>query len=218
MATLALEAATYAGSVAVVEGDRVLAAFDVAMRGEREERLMPAVAAALAEAGVGVRELDRVVCGAGPGSFTSLRIAASIAKGIVTATGAPLHAVSSLLLLVAASDAPPGRYLAVLDAMRGDVFTAGWELLPETGLVELAPAALHRRAEVPALASRLHARPIGPAEELAAVPRALGVARLAGRLAHGSPVDLASWEPMYGRVAEAQARWERAHGRPLATG
>jgi tRNA threonylcarbamoyladenosine biosynthesis protein TsaB len=29
------------------------------------------------------------------------------------------------------------------------------------------------------------------------------------------PVDLASWEPDYGRLAEAQVRWERAHGRPL---
>jgi tRNA threonylcarbamoyladenosine biosynthesis protein TsaB len=29
------------------------------------------------------------------------------------------------------------------------------------------------------------------------------------------PVDLASWEPSYGRLAEAQVRWEAAHGRPL---
>jgi tRNA threonylcarbamoyladenosine biosynthesis protein TsaB len=29
------------------------------------------------------------------------------------------------------------------------------------------------------------------------------------------PVDLASWEPEYGRLAEAQVRWEAAHGRPL---
>jgi tRNA threonylcarbamoyladenosine biosynthesis protein TsaB len=30
------------------------------------------------------------------------------------------------------------------------------------------------------------------------------------------PVDLARWEPMYGRLAEAQVKWEAAHGRPLA--
>ena len=32
------------------------------------------------------------------------------------------------------------------------------------------------------------------------------------------PVDLASWEPAYGRLAEAQVKWEAAHGRPLQTG
>ena len=34
-------------------------------------------------------------------------------------------------------------------------------------------------------------------------------------IAGGGPVDLASWEPVYGRLAEAQVKWEAAHGRPL---
>jgi hypothetical protein len=41
------------------------------------------------------------------------------------------------------------------------------------------------------------------------------VSLLASRLAAAPPVDLATWEPQYGRVAEAQAKWEREHGRPL---
>ena len=62
---------------------------------------MPAVADALREATVDPRQLDRIVCGAGPGSFTSLRIAGAIAKGLALSAGAPLHPVSSLLLVVA---------------------------------------------------------------------------------------------------------------------
>src|SRR6185295_3604728 len=86
----------------------------IAMRGEREERLMPAVAQVLASAGMSVRDVARVVCGAGPGSFTSLRIAAGIAKGIASGTGAGLFAVSSLAL--AAIEAGTGKWLVALDA------------------------------------------------------------------------------------------------------
>src|SRR4051794_36770667 len=112
-ATLALDAATYEGSVAVLLGGEVLAERTVAMRGEREERLMPAVAAALAESGVAPGDLARVVCGEGPGSFTSLRIAASLAKGIAGGVGAPLLAVPSLALVVAGARPAlgPGRYV-----------------------------------------------------------------------------------------------------------
>ena len=98
MITLALDAATYTGSVCLARADEVLAARTVAMRDARSERLMPAVAAVLAEAGLSVRGVDRIGCGEGPGSFTNLRIAASIAKGLPSAAARPPHAVSSLAL------------------------------------------------------------------------------------------------------------------------
>lgn len=213
--TLALDAATYTGTVAIVVGEQVLAERELAMRGEHEERLMPAVADALTLAGVTVRDVERVVCGAGPGSFTSLRIAASIAKGIAMGRSVPLYAASSLLLIVAGGADAPGRYLAVLDAMRGESFVAGYEVVPSGEIVDVGDAMLVARDEVGAVARRLGARCIGPAEELAAIPRARGVARLAARLDCTGPVELASWEPTYGRAAEAQVKWERAHGRPL---
>ena len=99
MITLAIEASTYTGSVAVIRDGVVLTESATAMRGEREERLMPAVADALTSAGLAPNAIDRVVCGAGPGSFTSLRIASAIAKGLALAAGVPLHPVSSLLLV-----------------------------------------------------------------------------------------------------------------------
>lgn len=215
---LAIDAATYAGSVAVVVGERVLAERSVAMRGEREERLMPAVAEALAAAEVTVRDLEGIVCGSGPGSFTSLRIAGAIAKGLATALGAPVRAVSSLALMVAGAECAPGRYLAVLDAMRGDVYVQPAEVLVDRRVVALAAPSLVARSALAALAAEARATPLGPAEMLAASPRAAGIVRLVPPVAGIEPVDIASWEPEYGRLAEAQVRWERAHGMPLPGG
>src|SRR5258708_3763368 len=118
--TLVLETATYHGSTALLQDATPIGEKSVAMRGREHEALMAAVGDLLEDAGVKPPELGRIVCGAGPGSFTSLRIAAAIAKGLAVATGATLVPVSSLLLL-AASRAPlkAGRVLATLDAMRG---------------------------------------------------------------------------------------------------
>ena len=102
MITLAIDASTYVGDVALLDGPRVLAEESVAMKGAEHERLMPAVAGILRSASVDVGAIQRVVCGAGPGSFTSLRIAGAISKGIACGTGAPLFAIHSMALIVAA--------------------------------------------------------------------------------------------------------------------
>jgi tRNA threonylcarbamoyladenosine biosynthesis protein TsaB len=215
--TLAIDASTYQGTVALISGDRVIATAEVAMRGEREERLMPAIAAALGDAGAGVRDLVRVIAGAGPGSFTSLRIGAALAKGICTAARIPLAAVPSLGLLVAGAERamPDGRYLAVLDAMRGDMYAS---LVEAQGgiVISVDDPWLLPRAGVPALASKHGATIVGLGEAVNAAPHARGVARMASVLVRGASLD--SWEPAYGRLAEAQVKWEAEHGRPLATG
>jgi len=212
--TLAIDASTYAGSVCVLRGDRVLAEATTPMRGADEERLLPAVDDALRRAGVAVAAVRRVVCGAGPGSFTSLRIAASIAKGVAHGRGVPLFAVSSLALIVAGGIAPPaaGEYLAALDALRGESYVARCAvddrgLVVQVGETRLVPTDELRAASV---------RVVGPAWPGEAAPHARGVARLGVSLA--APVELVSWEPSYGRLAEAQVKWEAAHGRPLPRG
>ena len=213
---LALDASTYVGTVAVLRGGRVLAAREARMRGEHEERLMPTMVDALAAAGVAADAVDAVACGAGPGSFTSLRIAGSIAKGLATARGCPLYAVSSLVLVVAGAEPPlsPGRWLATLDAMRGERFAAlvvtdGAGRVLEEGHVSRVPA-----GGVDALARRLDARVV-PHDHGQGAPHARGVAGALQLAAARGPVDLDAWEPDYGRLAEAQVKWEAAHGRSL---
>ncbi len=215
--TLALDAATYDASAALLDGEKLIGEREAAMRGQRRENLMPAVAALLAEAGRRPQELGRIVCGGGPGSFTSLRIVASIAKGLALATSAQLYAVSSLLLITAGSERTRGggRWLATLDAMRGERFAQAFDVAADGRILGVGRAVLLPVDAVADLAGSLGATRIGPGEETDAPPRASGVARLLRQLASEPPVSLESWEPQYGRPAEAQLRWEAAHGRPL---
>ena len=218
MITLVLEASTYAGSAAVIDGTRVVAERAVAMRGREHEALMPAVAAALAEANVTPGSIDRVVCGAGPGSFTSLRIAGAIAKGIALAAVCPLVPISSLALVVASREPfGPGRYLAAIDALRGEHYVALFEVGASGDLKALGPELRVPSTEVLERAAAHDAVAVGPGREGAAHvdPRAAAAARLADLLDATPAADLAGWEPAYGRLAEAQVKWEATHGRSL---
>ena len=218
MSTLVLEASTYAGSAALIQAGRVIAERAVTMRGRDHEALMPAVAALLEEHAVGPSSIDRVVCGAGPGSFTSLRIAGAIAQGLALAAVCPLVPVSSLALLVASRDPyAPGRYLAAIDALRGEHYVGLFEVDSSGVLRALGPERRVPSSDLVDMAASHDAIAVGPGHEGAAHvdPRASAAARLAALLDSTPAVDLAGWEPAYGRLAEAQVKWEAAHGRPL---
>jgi tRNA threonylcarbamoyladenosine biosynthesis protein TsaB len=214
--TVAIDASTYGGSVAVADGATLLAEREAAMRQERNEQLMPLVASAMEEACVRPRDIRRVVCGSGPGSFTSLRIGASIAKGLATGADCPLYAVPSALFIAAGARPalPPGRYLAAIDALRGEWFAS---LVEVNGgaVVSRGATSLVRRDELVRLASEFGAEIIGPGTSRNITPHARGLIALTRALDSAEPVDLLTWEPDYGRAAEAQSRWEAAHGRPL---
>jgi tRNA threonylcarbamoyladenosine biosynthesis protein TsaB len=221
MITLAIDASTYAGDVAVLDEGRVLSERDVAMKGADRERLMPAVADALAQANLGVADVDRVVCGAGPGSFTSLRIAGGIAKGIASGRGIPLYAVPSMALLIGGANVRAGRYLAAIDALRGEFYIALYDVEADARVSEIEPARLVPADDVERVATELGAKIVGPSaftNSVVATPRARGVARVEALVQSRGPVDTGSWEPSYGRLAEAQVRWESSHGKPLSAG
>lgn len=105
--------------------------------------LLPLIAEVLGELASSPRELSAVVCGAGPGSFTGLRIGIATAKGLCFALGIPLLMVSSLhaLGLGALQRSSATRpVLATLNAFRGQVFArlvlpTGY--VPDTGLQRL---------------------------------------------------------------------------------
>jgi tRNA threonylcarbamoyladenosine biosynthesis protein TsaB len=120
---LALDTSTIHAGVAV----RIAQGEDVHVFEKREhvtthsEKLLLLIDAAMREAGVTPRELDLIACGAGPGSFTGLRIGLATAKGLCFATGKPLVLVSSLATL--AARAPEGATVcATLDAYKSEVY------------------------------------------------------------------------------------------------
>ena len=221
MITLVLEASTYEGSVALLRDGDLLGERTVAMRGREHEALMPAVAAVLAACGLQVGNVERVACGAGPGAFTSLRIAGAIAKGLALAVGADLVSVSSLALLVASREPyEAGRYVAAVDAMRGEHYVQTFEVdrlgvLRSDGGLGLVPS-----ASVNEFAREHGAQPVGPEQPspMDVRPHARAAARITNLLELSARADLAAWEPGYGRLAEAQVKWEAAHGRPLNAG
>ncbi|MEO5904197.1 MAG: tRNA (adenosine(37)-N6)-threonylcarbamoyltransferase complex dimerization subunit type 1 TsaB [Gemmatimonadaceae bacterium] len=219
--SLAVDGSTYAGTVAVLrDGDIVAEASlpdsGIPARGQRGEDFMPMVAACLEEANVGVRDLGRVICGSGPGSFTSLRIAASIAKGIAAGVGCPLYSVSSLLLIPAAADLGAGRYLSALPAMRGECFVVQAEIDRTGSVIPVDGERLVTIADVEATAAAIGVPTIGPGFGDDLRPKARGVARMLETIFAAGECDLDLWEPTYGRLAAAQVKWEAAHGRPLA--
>jgi tRNA threonylcarbamoyladenosine biosynthesis protein TsaB len=222
--TLAIEGATYEGSVALLADSKVIAERSIGREDGRSspigtgERLMPAVAECLREGGVKRGEIARIVCGAGPGSFTSLRVAGSVAKGLAAGYGVELFAVSSLLLTVTGvkTRLPGGDYFSVLDAMRGEFFAARVRLEPGGLGARIEPATIMSSEQLAdAIARDPGVIVIGPGRKIDAGPHARGVGAVLPSILAGGPVDLASWEPDYGRLAEAQVRWEAAHGRPL---
>ncbi|HEU0035420.1 MAG TPA: tRNA (adenosine(37)-N6)-threonylcarbamoyltransferase complex dimerization subunit type 1 TsaB [Kofleriaceae bacterium] len=139
MKVLGLDTSTLLAGIAVVDDDRVLAegrhssaVEHPAKPSTRTTDLLVTIDDVCRRAGVAPRELDAIAVGAGPGSFTGLRIGMATAKGIAFAAGKPLWAVSSLAAL--AHDAETelanqlllthvdGVIVAVLDARRGEVF------------------------------------------------------------------------------------------------
>ena len=223
--TLAMEGSTYAGSVALLRGQEVIAERTMTDSGipfgdGREERVLPSVAECLSEAGVRIDRIARIVCGAGPGSFTSLRISASVAKGIAVGVGCPMFSVPSLLLSAASvpDRLESGRYLSVLPAMRDEWFASLIECAEDGSIDPRGETFIIPDTELGRAAAGREARLLGPGQEIEARPHARGMTKLLEQIISGGPVTIETWEPDYGRLAEAQVRWEAAHGRPLAAG
>jgi tRNA threonylcarbamoyladenosine biosynthesis protein TsaB len=219
--SLAVDGSTYAGTVALISGREIIAERSlpdsgIPARGQRGEDFMPMVVECMARAGVAVRDLDRVICGAGPGSFTSLRIAASIAKGIAAGAGIPLFSVSSLLLIPSGSDLEAGSYLAILPAMRGESYVVPVDVLDGETVVTDGTVTLVPTSNAAAIAQESGRVLVGPEFGNSLKPHARGARHMIDQILAEGPCDLNTWEPSYGRLAEAQVKWEAAHGRPLA--
>ena len=119
MIVLAIDTCLFACSVAVVDGERVLARRVEPMSRGHQERLAPLVQEAMVEAGLGFDRLDRIGVTVGPGSFTGLRVGLAFAKGLAAALAIPAVGVGSLEAL---AEPERGNVVAVLDAKRGQVY------------------------------------------------------------------------------------------------
>lgn len=215
---LCLDTSTPTARVAVIDADAQVR-FSAEVTADRHAgHLMPLCAQALQAAGVRAADLAGIACGAGPGSFTGLRIGLAAAKGLALPTGLPLYAVSSLEalaldILAAANGQPVPAAIPCLDAGKGEVYVAAYAADGERLVRELAPSTRLQPGDVAGWAGPLGAAIVagnGAAryrERLGTLrtadvpgPTAVSVGRLALlQRARGEAADLASVVPFYGR-------------------
>ena len=220
---VALDTSTRLGSVALGEDGRLLAEVHRSVRAAHAESALPSVDALLEAAGRRPAELDGVVVGAGPGSFTGVRIAAALAKGLCFGLDVPLFAYDSLAA-VAAGLSLASPVCVLFDARRDEVYAAAYTEPPEP---EFGPAAL----DLPRLLDRLgdasRWRFAGDGATLHRVrleaaggrvlpphlghPRAAGLLWLAERHPDAGRIPSPSeWEPRYVRRSGADREAQRA--------
>jgi len=228
---LALETATDRASIAL--GTTAADAVEREIVGARRHaaELLPAVERLLADARLGLSAVSALVVSDGPGSFTGLRVGAAVAKALAHARGLPLWTAPSLLVRAAGLARAGDTVLAVANALRGDVYAAAYRFEADA-IHQLLPPSVYRPEDLlarglsvsrlvgdvpPALARTLEAGircPLVTSPE--GGPRARTLLGLVDRRGGAARVErVEGWEPVYGRPAEAQARWETAHGRPL---
>jgi tRNA threonylcarbamoyladenosine biosynthesis protein TsaB len=187
---LAIETSSRTGSVALgVDG--VVTERTIAEPREQTARILALVDELLAAAGLGLPDLDALVFGRGPGSFTGLRIAAAVAQGLSLASGVPIVAVSSLAALAlrgfrdASGDfGMPNRALCCVDARMGEVY---WASFARAG--SLVAAASEERIGRPSAVVAPEGRFVGLGDGFAACEKALGavIAGAAGVVAELEP-------------------------------
>ena len=232
--TLAIDAAGDLGSVAARRDDGPVVTRRFGHRRHAAE-LTPAIQVVLQELRATSTDLSRLIVADGPGSFTGLRIGFATALGLVRARPAIETWVTPALMataFAARTHAGEQSVVALFDALRGDVYGAAYRFC-EQRVDVLYPATC---ATLAVLAETWRPPPALAVGDGAARYAAV-VRQWTGRDAIGDPAsgagaqallelldwaggatrieDLASHEPAYGRPAEAQARWERARGRPL---
>lgn len=152
---LAIDTATEVCSVALAVGDAIDEASETVGHAH-SARLLPMIDALLARHSLRLAECDAIAFGAGPGSFTGLRIACGVAQGLAYGADKPVIAIGNLAALAADAVAlAPGvrRILAAIDARMGEVYWAVYEARAGA-LLEVAAPALAAASDLPALARR----------------------------------------------------------------
>lgn len=138
---LAIETSGRVGSVAVVEGDRLVAEETFPHGLKNAAGIVPILDRLVRARGWTPRDVQQLYLSIGPGSFTGLRIGVTLAKTMALVTGAKLVAVPTVQVLAANAPADARHLIIVLDAKRDQVFTARFERGPR-GWIEREPAHL----------------------------------------------------------------------------
>ncbi len=124
MNLLAFDTSTEYLSLAIMKGD-AYSTFDIHAGQTHSQIILPQIQALLDQAGLQLDDLQGIAFGAGPGSFTGVRIATGVAQGLGLGLQLPVVAISTLLALAQVTGAE--KVIACLDARMGEVYHAAYE-------------------------------------------------------------------------------------------
>ncbi len=150
---LAIDASTEACSVALQYNQECISRYVVCPQ-SHSMQLLPMVDEVLKTAGVTLAQLDGLIFGQGPGSFTGVRIGVSVAQGLAFATDLPLVGVSTLQTMAqqALLEHQQHQVIAAIDARMSEIYTCYFERVPASdGQPELMQAKLAEKVLAPAL-------------------------------------------------------------------
>lgn len=156
MKFLALDTSTEACSVALALDGQILALDEVCPQ-QHSKRILPMVQQLLADAGVSLHQLDGIIFGRGPGSFTGVRIGVSVAQGLAFGADLPVFGVSTLAAMAqaAAIQQNATEVIAAIDARMAEVYIAAFTL-DEAGLMQaITPEIAAKPAALPEVLTSL---------------------------------------------------------------
>jgi len=229
---VAIETSGRQGSVVVAVGGRILEERVLSATSRHAVELMPTIEAMVKEVGWRADMIEHMYLSLGPGSFTGLRIAVAVVRGMAQAIGCKVVGIPSLEVI--AQNATEGEVVVpMLDAKRGEVFAARYERDGEGRLVQKVAAKLvdpvaFLRSAVAESCGKVAVLGEGIAYHGAAMAVCDGVVELspevwAGRArevhrlgweraSRGEFSDVAKLLPIYIRLPEAEEVWRKRHG------
>jgi tRNA threonylcarbamoyladenosine biosynthesis protein TsaB len=221
--SLGIETSGRIGSIALVRDGEVLVEREFEHGLKNAARILPLIDESMRSLGWKPMELTEIHVSIGPGSFTGLRVAATLAKTLSMTTPAKLVAVPTVRVLAQNAPAEATNLLIVLDAKRGQIFTARFARSGDSW-VEHEPAHLDTLAAALARSPRpvhllgegipYHERSI-PADDVGITrteptrwrARASEVARIGAEMARrGEFADPLTLMPLYIRLPEAEEK------------
>ncbi|MCK8824131.1 tRNA (adenosine(37)-N6)-threonylcarbamoyltransferase complex dimerization subunit type 1 TsaB [Fuchsiella alkaliacetigena] len=137
MLILALDSATSVGAVALYQGEKLIAESNLNLELTHSQRLFPQIIELLKAARVEGQDLEGIVTGIGPGSFTGIRIGMATAKTLAQSWNLEMVGVSTLELLANALLETERAICPLIDAKRERVYTALYQGQQQEGLKKL---------------------------------------------------------------------------------
>ena len=226
---LAIESSNQTMSVATMEDGIVVAEYTRNGNLQHSTHLMPAIEHVMLNSGWKNHDLEKIVVSKGPGSYTGIRIGATIAKTLAWTLNIPLVSISSLQLLAANVTFFDGYIVPIIDARRKNVYAAVYQMLEGT-LTEVIPEAhiaseaffeqiakesgpfLFVGQDIPLYQDDINDL-FGDRAQFASPKDWLPRAGSLAALGEESPaVDVHLFTPEYLKKSEAEENWQQAHG------